>query len=372
MAKADTAGRPDDPDLAPDATPAEDLGNEEDRRKEQLAYYGGEEDDIDDFDPTGLDDGSSLEPPAESTDEDKDEDDAEHEETDETDETASDDAGDQEEDSEESEEEGEAEEGDAEVDGDDETSRQAEKPQGIPKHRFDEVNERRKAAEAELEQLRKQQKAEEEGEKEEYDFDAAESEYMELLLDGKTDEALAKRKEIRAAEKATWSNETKHETQRELAQRQQIEEIQTLTQDAEKLFPVFDENHEDFDPEITSKALAYYQGYVATGNYATMSDAFVDALADVVQLYGLDQRYGTFADEEGEADPEPKPTGKKRDDEKTRKKEEARKKAHQPAAAGGTASDDAGAVAPDINNMTDEELEALPAATLARLRGDIL
>lgn len=358
---ANTSGRPDDPDLAPDAALAEDLGDEEERRKEQLAYYGGEEDDIDNWDPEGLDDGSDPNAVKEESDEEEEDDKASAE--------AGEEAGESEEvaeaDGEESDEAGEGEQGEtAEADEKPEPDKQA--PQGIPKSRFDEVNERRKAAEAELAQLKAQQQAEEQAEKEEYDFDAAEMEYQDLLLDGKTDEALAKRKEIRAAEHATWKAETKTETQEEISQTEATRELASMTAEAEEMFPIFNKEHEDFNPVVTGKVVTYMRGYMADPNISS-SDAFVQALADVIDQYNLDEKYG--AAEQQEADPEPKPTGEKKTDPD---KEKARKKAHTPVTKAGEGSADRGVATPSIADMSDADLDKLSEEQLARMRGDYL
>jgi hypothetical protein len=364
--KQDTSGRPDDPDLAPDAALAEDLGDEDERRKQQLEYFGGDEDDIDEFDPTGLDDGSDLSftaPEVGKEEEDGEESAGEDEGKEGEDEAAAGDAGETDESGEEAEEEA----AEAEGDDDGEASGEAAKPQGIPKHRFDEVNERRKAAEQELADLKAVKQAEAEGEAEVFDFDAKEDEYMELLLDGKTDEAKVIRREIRAAEKSEWQAETKHETRSEIQQTEAEEEVTTLSTEAEKMFPVFDENHEDYDSAITSKVLTYYRGYLAGEEFDNMPDAFVAALADVVEQYGLVDRYKV---DMGDTPPPKKDDPPPKKD--TANKEKLREQAHTPAIKAGQGADDAGVAAPDIMDMSDEDMDKLSEKQLARMRGDFI
>jgi hypothetical protein len=363
--KQDTTGRPDDPELAPDAALAEDLGDEKERAAQQREWFGGDHDDIDDFDPTGLDDGSDPDFTA-PADADEDKGDVVAEEKDEDD-------GEQPEETEEPGEEAAeveaADESDDDGEADEKTERAAEeKPQGIPKHRFDEVNERRKAAEDELARIKAEKQAEEEGEAETFDFDAKEDEYMELLLDGKTDEAKQVRREIRVAEKAEWQSETKQETRADIAKSEADAEINTLAVESEKMFPVFDENHADFDPEVTNKMLAFYRGYVSGNQYQSMGDAFVAALTDVVELYDLTTKYDIDLGDSPEPKPEPKPAGNKKDPSKAKLREQA----HQPVAGTGEGSQDRGAVAPDIGDMTDDELDRLSEKQLARMRGDFL
>jgi hypothetical protein len=373
-------GRSDDPDLAPDAALAEDLGDEEARREKQLEYFGGEkDDDIDNFDPTGLDDGSDPDfvPP------DKEEDPKADEEDEPADDPAEADGDNDsaDEDSDGVDDDDSADKVDDDDDGspadsaedEDDDSAEADPepaPKGIPKRRFDEVNERRKAAEAERDALLAEKNAGKEAEVEAYDFDAAEAEYIDLVLDGKTTEALDKRKEIRAAEKADFQAETKAEVHDETYQRETAATLNALSKEAEQMFPVFDRESDEFDPAITKKVMVYYNGYLDTGE-ETPDDAFVLALADVIEQYGLDvegdPQLGYEDTQDGKA--EPKPAGKKKD---TAKKLEAAKQAHKPVAGEGAASDSHGAVAPNIEDMTDEELDALPEKTLARMRGDFI
>jgi hypothetical protein len=79
-----------------------------------------------------------------------------------------------------------------------------DKGQFIPRRRFDEVNQRRKAAEDKLAQIERENKATQQAQDATYDFDTKEKEYLDLVLDGKTEEAIALRKKIRAAERTEF------------------------------------------------------------------------------------------------------------------------------------------------------------------------
>ena len=364
-----------DPDLAPDAALATDLGDPVERHAKQVAEMGGDIDDIDSYDPSGEDDGSvlpddydPLKPaPAASQDDDDDDDDADSDDSDgDKDDDDSDGEGSEDEDEADEEEadEEEADEADANDDSEDEGEADS-KPaaKGIPKHRFDEVNERRKAAEAEAERLRAQIEAGKPPEEKEapYDIRANEKEYMDLLLDGDTDGALAKREEIDAAKEAKWRAETKTETKTDLDTQAEEAELVSLSREAEAMFDVFNPDSENYDQAMLNKVLVFMKGYEAQGGISR-GDAFINGLADVVEMYDL------MPPEEGaDEDPEPKPTGKKKVD---KKKAALKKKAVTPAGLDGQGSADAGAATPNIEDMTDEELDALPEKTLARLRGD--
>ena len=377
-----------DPDLAPDASLATDIPDPEERQAQQLEYLGGEKDDIDDFDASDLDDGSDFNPGDEvpvtaekddddDSDEDADDDSADEEDDDSADDDGDDDAdadddddadGDDDDDDAEEEEDDDDEDSDGEGE-DDDAEEEEEKPRGIPKHRFDKVNERAKRAEARVAELEAQQKAEEEAEEEAYDFDAAEKEYLELALEGDTDGALAKRKEINAAQKAAWTKETKQETRSEISQQELEADLNDMTSEAEQMFNEFNPEHEDFDQHLVNKTLTYYRGYLADGTM-TPADAFVAGLADVIEQHGLKEVGAVEDTDDGKGDKR-KPTGKKKSGGK--KKQKAKEKSHQPVGGEGEGSKDAGVpTAKSIAEMSDDEFEALPDAALARLRGDIL
>lgn len=343
------------------------------REAEQLSYMGGERDEeFDDFDPTGLDDGSDPDfvapEPEEKDDEteavdDKDDSDApddkdaEQGDTDDADEPA--DA--VEDDSEDSDTE-KPEDTDGDEDEDDVPAPAAK---GIPKHRFDEVNNEKKALREENANLKAQIAAGKPvvEDEESYDIQAGEKEYMDLLLDGDVDAALAKRNEVDSAKKAEWKAETQTETRTNIDVDAENSDLLALSQEAQKMFDVFDPEHENYDQSILDKVMVYMRGYEASGNIKR-TDAFVNALSDVAEQYDLMPP----ADDDDDT-PKPKPLPAKKGG---KKKEDARADAHQPVGDNGAGSADAGVSAPDVEAMTDEEFDALPEASQARLRGDFV
>lgn len=357
-------------DLAPDATLATDIPDEAARREEQLQYYGGEKDDLDDEDFSVVDRGDSLEPP-ELEDEEEEEEQAakdEDEDSDELDDGEPDADADTEE-AVDDDEESDAEEGDdgdvAESDADDdEPQDKSGRDQRIPLSRFNEVNERMKRAEARLAQLEQQEQAVEEVAEGKYDFDAAEEEYTELLLNGDTKGAATKRAEIRSAEREAFLLEAQMSTKETITEDAMMSELNELTTQAAERYPLFSDKSEDFDPVATQKVLTFMRGYMSED--MSPGDAFVAALADGVELLGLDARYGYL-----ETDPEPDRTPRKKaPKKKVKEKIELSEKQPKSPAGHGKGSADAGAVVPDIEKMSDAEIDALPADTLARLRGD--
>lgn len=372
--------------------------------KEQLSYLGGELEEIDTADLTAEDRGDLADPKLieeaaaaaeakkkeedEAADKDSD-DDSKPADDDKSDESADDGDGDEAKDDDKagddsgegSDAEGDAKEddkgddsdGDKDDDSDDGDSKSVDdKPtiQGIPKHRFDEVNDRAKTAEAELKRRDDAIVAAKEAEENAYDFDAAEAEYFELVVDGKKEAALAKRSEIRAAEKEDFKREAKSETIQDVELSVAEREVQDMTDQAEEMYPVFDRNHADYNEQITEKALAFYRGYLVSppSSVKTASDAIVMAIADVVEMYSL-KAVGEV-DEIPPEDKKPDELPPKKDLEKKLKLAEDSKPA---LADTGKASADLGvANVGDMETMTDEEFDALPASKQARLRGDFV
>jgi len=362
--------------LADDAVLATDLGDEAEREAEQLSYYGGDPaDDTDDL--TALDRGDSV-GEEDATEEEKDDEESEdsdeksddEEDADDAD-KSSDEAEDEDaDDSDQEDSESAEDDGDEDDVEDEEEEEEEDKPEpkdkGIPRSRFNEVNTRMKNAEAEIARLQAVDNAKEDAAVEKFDFDKAEDDYMALLLDGKTKDAGQKRREIREAEKAEFKAEAVAESTSTMGQDAIEKSLDSLTKEAENMFPIFNESSDDFNPEAVSKTLTFMRGYQAEGLKA--DDAFVAAVADMMEMYDL----GT----EQQSDDVPKKKGKKVTKKapivKTKEKIKTAKQQAQTPAGEGQGSDEAGAVVPDIEQMTDEEIDALPEKTLARMRGDFV
>lgn len=220
----------------------------------------------------------------------------------------------------------------------------------IPKARFDEVNERRKLAEAKLQEMERQlaqTKAPVNA-----DLDAMEQSYMTAVLDGDQAQALEIRRQIRAAEMratqeriAQYSSTTREETKASLALEATIKELQVK-------YPVFDETSDAFKPEYSEEALELFQTFAQK---LPRDLAMRKAVDYVVRVNGLESPAPAPAPQ-----PAAKPTGLKQ------KLEAAN--AQPPVVAGRSAAPSAA----DILSMTDEEFDALPVSEVRRLRGDRL
>ena len=239
------------------------------------------------------------------------------------------------------------------------------KEQQIPKSRFDEVNARRRAAEEELERMKSDKAATEKAE--EFDFDKAETEYMDMLLAGKTEGALAKRSEIRKAEQAAYlahSELLAGDASRGVSEQ---EKVDLLIEEYEVKYDGFNPKKDAYSEDLMDEVAAMYSGYHTTG--FTRSKALQLAMENVIKIYELPLASNGEPRTEYK-EPEKKGSKKKPIKKVDEKRKAAKKQPANPATATGVA--DAGDTTVDIEKMSDEEMDALPEATLARLRGDTL
>jgi len=247
---------------------------------------------------------------------------------------------------------------DADVEDEDEPT---PKEHMIPKGRFDEVNAKRRIAEARIAELEAAAaattRATEEGEADTFDFDTKEDELTAALIDG--DAALAKslRSEIRAAERAQITRDIEAtaiaKATETLTKSQAKSDADGAVADINKAYPIFDPESETFDQDLTNEAIAMARGYQSQGY--TFPDALKKAVGNLAKLNDLTA--------EGEQKPA---TRASVDVGKTQAKLDAANQ--QPPKNKGSAIKEA---ATDPENMTDAEWDALPPATKKRLRGDL-
>ena len=232
----------------------------------------------------------------------------------------------------------------------------------IPKERFDEVNDRMKAAEAKVETLQTQLESavEEEEELEPYDYKAKEAEAVEAMLEGDAEKYSAVHQEIRTAEKAEYLREAK-----KLAAQgdQQLQESLTFEEAGVKIeadYPAFAETSEVYDKAAREELLDLYVGYAQSGIY-TRVQALQRAADKAAKIHGL-----VATTEQEEEVPDNVVDIKKPDVEKKAGIANA-----QPPVAEST-SKDKEEPQRDFGSMSDEEFEALPESTKRRARGDYM
>lgn len=238
------------------------------------------------------------------------------------------------------------------------------KEQKIPKSRFDKVNEKYKAAKARVEELEAEKKAETEGVMGTYDFDAKETEYLELVLDGKTAEAAALRKEIRAADRAQLEAEIDARSQQNVNKTNIASTLDEMSDDYAKEFPGFDPESDQYDADAIDEVKALYTGYLAQSKNPLA--AFEKAVEAVIKLRDWGREEAPVVEPEAPAaPPKTKPSS-----EQVRKKVELAGKQPPVISDKGAGLPKPGAERISVTDMSDAEYEALPPATKARLRGD--
>ena len=239
----------------------------------------------------------------------------------------------------------------------------AKKPM-VPKARLDEVLAKQKALQKQLDEINAaNEKAEEAPES--YDFDAKEVEYQNMVLDGETDKAVALRREIRKAEREQLEYEMRQEMSQTVNQDRQMTALQQAANAMEDAYPVFDRNSDDFNEDMTNEVVELRDAFMMKGYEAV--DALSKAVKYVVKDHDLDQAQESAPSLAGKA---------QKTDELAKKRAQVSKKLKaaeaQPPELPGESSSNHGEKGLDLSTMTEEEFDALPEATLKRLRGDIL
>jgi len=237
----------------------------------------------------------------------------------------------------------------------------------VPKARLDEVLSKQKALQKQLDDIKAAQVVAENA-PEEYDFSTKEVEYQSLVLDGEAEKAAGLRQEMRKAERDQMAYEMRQEMTQTVNQNQQASALQTAANDLEVNFPVFDQNSESYNAEYTQEVIDLRDAFITQGLGAV--EALGKAANFVVKSYDLVET----ADEGSALSGDKAPA--KRADEVAKKRAEVSRKLRaadaQPPELPGESSANRGEKGLDLATMSEDEFNALPEATLKRLRGDII
>jgi len=238
----------------------------------------------------------------------------------------------------------------------------------VPKSRLDEVLQKQKALQKQLEDMKKAQQPAENA-PDPYDFDSKEKEYMNLVLDGKEADAVRLRQEIRTAEKASLQFEMTEQMQQTVQHNAQATALQAAANELEANFPVFDQNSESYNEDYTQEVIGLRDAFIMQGFDAV--DALSKAANFVLMTNNLVAPEPATSTLDAPAAPKQKTV-----DEVAKKRAEVSKKLKaaeaQPPELPGESSAARGEKAVDVATMSEDEFNALPDATIKRLRGDIL
>lgn len=239
----------------------------------------------------------------------------------------------------------------------------------VPKSRLDEVLAKQKALQKQLDDLMAAKTVIETA-PDTYDFASKEVEYQNMVLDGQHDKAAALRAEIRKAERSQLEFELTQKVEQKVTQSQQMSALQQAASELETNFPVFDRNSPDFNEKYTQEVIDLRDAFIVKGEnpVAALSKAakFVLREYDLVDM-------GTPEAPSLAVTPAAKPAMV---DEVAKKRADVAKKLKvaesQPPQLVGESSASRGEKAFDLSTLTEDEFNALPAATLKRLRGDVI
>jgi len=238
----------------------------------------------------------------------------------------------------------------------------------VPKSRLDEVLQKQKALQKQLEDMKKAQEPPANA-PDPYDFDSKEREYMNLVLDGKEADAVKLRQEIRNAEKAQLEFDMNEKMQQTVQHNAQATALQAAANELEAQFPVFDQNSEAYNEGYTQEVIGLRDAFIMQGYDAV--DALTKAANFVIKTNDLAAPEPTSSTLDAPTAPKQKPV-----DEVAKKRAEVSKKLKaaesQPPELPGESSAARGERAVDVSTMSEDEFNALPDATIKRLRGDIL
>lgn len=234
----------------------------------------------------------------------------------------------------------------------------------VPKARLDEVLAKQKALQKQLDEVNAANEKSDEA-PEAYDFDAKEDEYQNLMLDGENAKATALRREIRQAERAMFQYEMRQEMAQNISADRQMTALQQAAAAMEEAYPVFDQNSESYSEDLTNEVVELRDAFIAR-NYDAV-DALSKAVQYVVKSNDLDQPADSAPSLAGKSSPVDEVAKKRAQVSKKLKAAEA-----QPPELPGESSSNHGEKGIDLSTLTEEEFDALPEATLKRLRGDIL
>ena len=238
----------------------------------------------------------------------------------------------------------------------------------IPKHRYDSVRAENKALEKQVEALKAQQQEASEYVSD-FDISAKETEMYELMLDGDTQKAAVLRQQIEAERTARLEHHLTEKITRQVNESQQATALQRAAAQIEEQFPIFDSKSDQYNEVLTNEVNALHVGLQQQGmntvealdkavKYVLMGNNLLDLTPAQPEPTALGQKSGSSVDEVA-----------KNRAEVSRKLKAAEA---QPPEMPGESSSARGEKPLDIASMTEDEFNALPEATLKRLRGDIM
>lgn len=199
-----------------------------------------------------------------------------------------------------------------------------------------------------------------------------EKDYLKLLADGKVDEAAAKMREIRTAERGIITATSALEIQAAEARAYERVKYDTTVERLEAAFPVINPDDEaNYDKEKTAEVIELRDAFMATGKY-TRADALQKACKTLLKPSTAKQESAVEVDVRVDKDAVAKAAADERKKAAVEKALETDKKQPPNTANVGSDSDKSGGVlkATDVIKMDQTAFKKLTDADLSRMRGD--
>tara|TARA_B110000858_G_scaffold68001_1_gene79045 strand:+ start:788 stop:1828 length:1041 start_codon:yes stop_codon:yes gene_type:complete len=221
----------------------------------------------------------------------------------------------------------------------------------IPKSRFDEVLAKQKALQKKLDEATNP--IEPLAEAVDYNFDDKELEYQDHILNGEPGKATALRAEIRKAERDQMMLDVQNRMGQTVQQNTEAVQLQAKAEEITAAYPQLDENNSAYNAVLTQEVMDLRDAFIVQGY--TGADSLEKAT-----------KYVVGAPKESSTDVKVENTLQN-----TKKVANIQKKldaaeSQPPAMTGKTKVDKK----VDLNVLSTEEFDALPAETLRRMRGD--
>ena len=229
----------------------------------------------------------------------------------------------------------------------------------VPKSRLDEVLAKNKVMQKKLEEATAAEKAAAENAPE-YDFNAKEIEYQDLVLNGETEKAVDLRNEIRNAEKEQFMFEVQAKMGQTVQQSQEMTQLVDKANEIAETFPILDENSASFDADLQAEVIELRDAFASQGY--SLSDSLAKATEYTLAVKKPELLQPSDTPVVQTADKAIKERKQVANVSKKLKAAEA-----QPPAMKGESKTEKKI---DLSALSSEEFDALPAETLRRMRGD--
>lgn len=200
------------------------------------------------------------------------------------------------------------------------------------------------------------------------DLEAA---YTKALVDGETKEAARLMAEIRVAERTINNTRVQFETQAAEARAYERARYDATVDRLEAAYPALDQNHADFDEEVSDQVTAMMQGFVARGGI-TRADALQKAVKALLKPVTKTQEKAVDTKARPDADEVARKLAEDRKAAAVKRNVADAERTPPSTARVGQDSDKLGGKldAKAVIRMSQEEFAKLDDATLAKMRGD--